>query len=372
MSLSRSFSGGTNAQTSLARLPPLTSLRAFVATARHLSFQGAADELHVTSAAIGQQVRLLEVHLGQSLFNRVRGKLELTDTGRRLMPGLTDAFNAVVESVAQVVAGEDEGPVRVSVAPSFASKWLIPRLDALRRAVPGLEIQLDSTSRLAELDGSEADCAIRYGKGEYPGLDVEGLFAEAVIPVCSPGFAHEHGLHAGIDDLGDVALLHEDGVEYDASCPNWFTWLRANGLAHAAPAQGIRMSQSAMLVDAAVAGQGLALAKLRLIEADLKAGRLVIPFGRPHPVQFSYFFATSPQAARLDRVRLFREWLQAEAARERSKGFQAAPHRPSLVWDRLADSAGHGFGQGFGAGPETGGRVSIRQAGAALSENLFA
>jgi LysR family glycine cleavage system transcriptional activator len=323
-----SLVGANAGHTTLARLPPLTSLRAFVATARHLSFQGAAEELHVTSAAVGQQVRLLEDHLGQLLFHRNRGRLELTDTGQALMPGLTDAFHAVVESVAKIVSGDNHGPIRVSVAPSFASKWLIPRLGALRRAAPGLEILLDSSPQIADLENGEADCVIRYGTGAYPGLDVDILFSEAVVPICSPAFAEEFRLHSGQAGLGVTPLLHEEGAEHDLSCPDWNRWLRANGMSHQVSARGVRLNQSALAIDAAVAGQGLALAKLRLVDPELRSGRVIIPFGKPHPVQFSYFFAATPRAARLSGVRLFREWLQAEAAQELPLGAWQFPLEP--------------------------------------------
>jgi LysR family glycine cleavage system transcriptional activator len=297
----------------LARLPPLTSLRAFVATARHLSFGRAAEELHVTPAAIGQQIRLLEDHFGRLLFHRGHGQLELTEAGQALMPGLTNAFDAVVEAVARVASDDQQGPVRVSVPPSFAAKWLIPRLAALRRAAPDLEVLVDASVRLSDVENGESDCVIRYGRGAYPGLEVDLLFSEAVIPVCSPAFANEYRLHRNPAALRNAPLLHEDGPEHDISCPDWNKWLRANGLAHHIPKGGFRLSQSSLVIDAAVAGQGIGLVKFRLVDADMRTGRIVMPFGKPQLVDFSYFFATTPHAAKLERIRRFREWLQAEA-----------------------------------------------------------
>lgn len=299
--------------TTLARLPPLTSLRAFVATARHLSFTRAAEELHVTSAAIGQQIRLLEDHLGKALFHRARGQLQLTEAGNALMPGLTDAFDAVLESVSRLVTGDHDAPIRVSVAPSFASKWLIPRLDALRRAAPDLEVLVDASAQLADLEGEETDCVIRYGTGAYPGLVVDRLFSEAVLPVCSPAFAQQYGLYQGAGVLQGVPLLHEEGPEHDSSCPTWAEWSRSEGITGALSGGGFRLSQSSLVLDAAIAGQGLGLAKLRLAEADLAAGRLVRPFGAPQRVEFSYYFATTAHKAKRSRVERFRNWLAAEA-----------------------------------------------------------
>jgi LysR family glycine cleavage system transcriptional activator len=319
-----------NLQPTLARLPPLTSLRAFVATARHLSFTRAADELHVTSAAIGQQIRQLEDHLGHALFVRNRGQLQLTDSGQALMPGLTEAFDTVLETMARLAGNADTAPIRISAAPSLASKWLVPRLAALRQSVPGLEVLLDASTRLADVASEETDCVIRYGQGAYPGLVVSRLFSEAVLPVCSPEFAERHGLHRGPDALLGVPLLHEDGPERDASCPDWKSWLRSAGASTRIGDSGIRVNQSSLVLDAAIAGQGIGLGKLRLAAADLEAGRLVSPFGTPQPVEFSYFFATSPHKSGLKRVELFRDWLEAEAAAVRA----SAP--AAVVWSAFA------------------------------------
>lgn len=310
-------------QPTLARLPPLTSLRAFVAVARHLSFSRAAGELHVTSAAIGQQIRLLEDHLGQPLFYRNRGELELTPTGRALMPGLTDAFETVVRSIARLASSDDAAPLRISVAPSFGAKWLMPRLGALRTELAGHEILLDTSIELVDLDTDAIDCGLRYGLGAYPGLISDRLFAEAVLPVCSPGFAEAYALHAETTTLEGVPLLHEDGPERDPGLPDWHNWLRAHGMLTTHVEGGLRFSQSSLILDAAMAGQGLALGKLRLAEADLATGRLVSPFGLPHPVAFSYFLVTTPDKARLPRIERFRRWLLDEALTAGSDGSPA-------------------------------------------------
>ncbi|MBX4901199.1 LysR substrate-binding domain-containing protein [Rhizobium bangladeshense] len=300
-------------QPTLARLPPLTSLRAFVATARHLNFIRAAEELHVTSAAVGQQIRLREDYLGQALFHRARGQLHLTPAGLSLMPGLTDAFDAVLAAMAQFAAGDHEQPIRVSVAPSFAGKWLVPRLDTLRRAAPGLQILVDASTHLTDLEAGDADCVIRYGNGAYPGLVVDYLFSEAVLPICSPGFADLYSLWDGPQAIEGVPLLHEEGAEHDHSCLGWDTWLRAEGLSLRPSQGGFRLTQSSLVLDAALAGQGLGLGKIRLAEAEIRSGRLVSPFGSSQAVSSSYFFATTTHKAQLMRVNLFRNWLLAEA-----------------------------------------------------------
>lgn len=315
----------------MSRLPPLTSLRAFVVTARHLNFGKAAEELHVTAAAIGQQVRILEDHLGKLLFQRNRGELALTPAGVTLYPGLRDAFEAVVDTVGRLIAVEQDAPIRVTVAPSFASKWLIPRLDALREAVPLLEVVVDASAQLTDFSNNDADCAIRYGSGAYPGLVSERLFPEAVAPVCSPEYALRHNLYHGFPVLQNAFILHEDGPEQDPSCPGWEDWLKSQGYAAKLGGPGIRLSQSSLVLDAALAGKGVGLGKLTLAAADLEAGRLVVPFGQPQPVDFSYYFVAPPQKAKLPSVEAFRSWLLAEAARFRAldKAFGKIP-KPGL------------------------------------------
>lgn len=304
----------------LARLPPLTALRAFVASAKQLSFTAAADELHVTSAAVGQQVRLLEEHLGTALFHRNRGQLELTETGRLLMPGLSSAFSSLVETIAALSEADRPAVVRLSVTPSFASKWLVPRLDDLRSAAPNIEVLIEATSQLADIEADDVDCVIRYGPRPAPGLVSEPLLTEAIAPICSPDFARRYRLQRDTDDISGIPLIHEVGPEHDTSCPDWNEWLKSEGLPARNDSGGIRMNLSSLVIDAASAGQGLGLGKLRLCEVDLAAGRLVVPFSHPRPVAFSYFFATVPHKARLPHVDLFRSWLRAQVAASSSIG----------------------------------------------------
>jgi LysR family glycine cleavage system transcriptional activator len=316
----------------LARLPPLTALRAFVATARHLSFSRAADELHVTSAAIGQQIRLLEDYVGEALFLRNRGQLELTAIGLTLKPGLTGAFDRVIDTMARLTANSDTAtPIRVSMAPSFAGKWLVPRLANLRQRIPDLEVLVDTSTRPADPSRDDTDCVIRYGLGSYPGLVVERLFSEAIIPICSPDLAERCGLMRGPNALLGVPLLHDDDPDRDPSGPDWSAWLQANGIGMRVPAPGPRFDLSSLVLDAVLAGQGVGLGRLRLVEADLAAGRLVSPFGTPQPCEFSYQFATTQAKAQLTRVTLFREWLLAEAAAARAAVSILHPPRLAAV-----------------------------------------
>ena len=297
----------------LSKLPPLTALRAFVVTARHLSFAAASSELHVTSAAVGHQIRQLEAYFGRPLFERTGRQLLLTSAGETLLPALAGAFEQTLAAVS-LLLDDDRDPLSISVAPSFASKWLIPRLDRFRELHPDLEIRVDASPTLTDFGAGEVDCAIRYGAGDYPGLVVEKLLAEAVFPVASPSLLKgRHPLRTQ-EDLRHHVFLHDDSPDVDASCPDWATWLRASGL-NINPA-GPRFNQSALVLEAAAAGQGVALAKSRLAEADLRSGRLVRPFGAAQKVELFYFFVAPAHKTRLRRVRVFYEWLVKESAED--------------------------------------------------------
>ncbi|MBK4216758.1 LysR family transcriptional regulator [Paracoccus caeni] len=293
---------------------PLNALRAFVVSARHRSFRAAAAELRVSTAAIGQQVRLLEEQLGGPLFHRNRGRLDLTPMAQDLLPDLDKAFSLMIGALAKL--GQDSMALRISVPPSFAMKWLMPRLDTLHAAVPGLELLIEASVGLASFSDGKVDCAIRYGNGQYPGLAVSHLMSEALLPVCSPDLAARHDLaRRGPAALaGDVVLLHEGGPEHDGSSPDWEKWLLKHEIVAGENARaGIRLQQSSMLLEAAAAGKGIALGKLRLAEADLASGRLVSPFGDPWPIGRAYYFVTPADSVRRPEIMALQNWLRQEA-----------------------------------------------------------
>lgn len=308
----------------LNRLPPLSALRTFLVAARHLSFVQAANELNVTPAAVGQQVRLLEACLGRALFTRSNRTLSLTDDGRMILPGLAEGFERIVDAVTLLQGAAAAGPLSVSVAPSFATKWLIHRLDSFRSAHPDINVRISASMELVDLSADGVDCAIRYGGGSYPGLVVDKLLTEAVFPVCSPALlAGPRGLDRPAA-LSRHTLLHDDSPDEDSSCPDWRMWLRAAGAADVDAAQGLRFDQSSLVLEAAAAGQGVALAKARLADADLSSGRLVRPFGGVQHIQFAYYFICAPGRAADIRVNAFRSWLKAECAAAQPPGEPAA------------------------------------------------
>ena len=300
------------------RLPPLNSLRAFVAAARHLSLAKAADELAVTPGAVSQQIKQLEDHLGCALFRRTNRQLLLTDEGQACLPGLVEAFERMHEALKEIARVGQDGRLTVSVAPSLASKWLVPRLDRFTALHPEIDVLVSASMTLTDFEAEDIDCAIRYGAGRYPGLVVEKLMAESVLPVCSPSLLKDKKQLKTPADLQHFTLLHDDSPDQDPSCPDWRMWLRAAGTEHVGARRGLHFNQSSLVVEAAISGRGVALAKARLAADDIRGGRLVTLFNVKQPIQFAYYFVSPAGKSALKRVQLFRKWLGDEIAREKS------------------------------------------------------
>jgi LysR family glycine cleavage system transcriptional activator len=300
------------------RLPPLNALRAFEAAARHMNFSRAADELSVTPGAVSQQIQNLEDYIGGPLFKRTPKGLLLTDAAQTALPALREAFDRLAEAASLLTAVEEGRRLTVSVAPSFAAKWLMPRLGRFEAAHPEIEVWVNTGLELVDFASGEIDLAIRYGSGRYPGLEVTRLLSETVSPVASPELLAEHPLDRLVD-LAAHTLLHDGSPDADESCPDWAMWLAARGVKGVDGARGPRFNQSSLVIEAAVNGRGVALAKQTLAQADLDAGRLVQPFEDATAVDFAYFIVHPKAKARLKQVRAFTAWLTAEAeAHERA------------------------------------------------------
>lgn len=297
------------------RLPPLNALRAFEAAARHLSLSRAAEELHVTPAAVSHQVKALEEALGVKLFRRVSRGLALSAAGQALLPPLSEGFDRLLEGVDEVRRADERRPLTVSVAPSFGAKWLVPRLERLREAHPDLDVRIDANPRVVDLEREDIDVALRYGPGDYPGLHVEHLMSDEVVPVCAPQLVHgEHPLREPAD-LAHHVLLHHEQPLGDQSYPDWRMWLLAAGVQGVDASRGPRFTIATMALQAAQDAQGVALIGRALVARDVAAGRLVQPFqGVGVPLRFAYWVVSPPRNAQLPRVKAFREWLHREAA----------------------------------------------------------
>jgi len=295
------------------RLPPLNALRAFEAAARHLNFSRAADELSVTPGAVSQQIQNLEDYIGAALFKRTPKGLLLTDAAQIALPSLREAFDRLAEAASMLTAAVDGRRLTVSVAPSFAAKWLVPRLGRFEEAHPQVDVWVSAGMELVDFANGEVDVAIRYGAGRYPGLEVHRLMQETVLAVASPELIAANPL-ASYDDLANHVLLHDGSPDADESCPDWTMWLAARGVKGVDGQRGPRFNQSSLVIEAAVGGRGVALAKRTLAQADIDAGRLVAPFNIATAVDFAYHVVYPKAKGRLPQVKAFVAWLLAEAA----------------------------------------------------------
>jgi len=296
------------------RLPPLNALRAFEAAARHLSFSRAADELNVTPGAVSQQIKALEDFVGGPVFRRERKGLLLTDAAQSSLPSLREAFRLLEDAAARLTAADGDGRLRVSVAPSFAAKWLVPRLAGFHDAHPEIDVWLSADMDVVDFSKDDVDIAIRYGGGRYPGLAVDLLMSETIVPVCAPTLVTGPEPLKEPADLARFTLLHDGSPDNDETCPTWPMWLKAAGVPGADGARGPVFNQSSLVVEAAVAGRGVALAKSALAEADLAAGRLVLAFDVSTPIAFAYHLVRPPAKDANPTVRAFSDWLKSEAA----------------------------------------------------------
>ena len=294
------------------KLPPLNALRAFEAAARHLSVSKAAQELNVTPAAVSHQVKGLEEFLGLALFRRLNRALMLTDAGQIILPGLTDGFDSLAQAVEKLAAMRDGDTLIVSITPSFAAKWLVPRLDRFRATHPHMELRIDATDRVVDLDRGEADIALRYGAGDYRGLRSELLFNDEVFPVCSPRLCQGGPPLMKPEDLAGHTLLHTEWDDLRFTAPSWHMWLLAGGVSGVDVTRGPRFNMDSMTLQAAIEGHGVALVSGALLADDLAAKRLVRPFDRSLAVPFSYYVVVSEQALARPNIAAFFDWIIAE------------------------------------------------------------
>jgi LysR family glycine cleavage system transcriptional activator len=300
------------------RLPPLNALRAFESAARHLNFSRAAEELAVTPGAVSQQIQNLEDYVGAALFKRTPRGLLLTDSAQTALPALREAFDRLAEAASLLTAAVDGRRLTLTAPPSFAAKWLVPRLGRFEAAHPQVDVWLSADMDLVDFAASDVDLAIRYGPGPYPGLEAIRLLNETVIPVMSPELAASNPVRAP-GDLARHVLLHDGSSNADESCPDWQMWLAARGVRGVDATRGPRFNQSSLVIEAAVSSRGVALAKRTLAQDDLDAGRLVAPMPISTMIDFAYFLVHPKAKGRLPQVKAFVGWIRGEAeAHERA------------------------------------------------------
>ena len=298
----------------MALLPPLNSLRAFEAVGRHLSFSKAANELNVTPGAVSQQVRGLEEFLEIRLFKRRNRSIVLTDSGQIFLPLLSDGFSRIAEAVDSVRRSQGDEPLTITAAPSFTSKWLIPRLCKFQALHPEIDVRIDASSRLVDFVREDIDVGIRFGTGEVEGLDSVYLFSFDLIPVCSPDLKHEGKALQDLSDIRHHTLLHSQDTDFDPSFPDWAMWLATAGVDDVDASRGIFFSQGEMVIEAAIEGQGIALAASVMAAGAIESGRLVQPFETRLPVRLSFHLISTRQKSRSSKIGVFRQWILDESA----------------------------------------------------------
>lgn len=301
-----------------AMLPPLNSLRAFEVAARHVSIAKAAAELNVTPAAVSQQIKQLEDRLGTALFHRLNRRLVLTDQGRMLLPGLSDGFGQLARAVEDVRQHVENGPLNVNVSPAFAAKWLLPRLDRFYAKHPDIDVRVTAAMGLVDFDSEPVDLAVRFGTGDYPGLTAEFLLGDAVFPVCAPRLLDEgeHPLTCP-EELRFHRLIHDGSANIGVTVPDWRMWLRSAGVKDVNPDSGLTMTPWALVVQAAIDGQGVALGRAALLGDDIEKGRLVRPFELSLEVPFAHRLVYRDGSLERPKLRAFRDWMMAETAAQR-------------------------------------------------------
>ncbi len=308
------------------RIPPLNALRAFEAAARLGSFVRAADELAVTPTAISHQIKGLEETLGVPLFVRLPRGLRLTAAGAAYAPELSRGFELLARAGDRLTGAEFRGLLHVNSLSSFAHCWLVPRLPKFRQRYPDLTVRVGTSERFVDFLREGTDLAVRYGKGEYPGLRSTHVMDEDVFPVASPALVGGERPLRVWADLAHHVLLHDSAAQEAEHWIRWATWLRRAGMADRVDAaRGLEFDNSAMLIEAAVLGHGVALGRTALVARHMREGRLVALFGETHPADYSYYAVCPEASADQPKVRAFIDWLIEEATEDASWAAAPAP-----------------------------------------------
>jgi LysR family glycine cleavage system transcriptional activator len=292
------------------RLPPLNALRSFEVAARHLSFTKAAAELNVTHSAVSHQIKALEEWLGIALFRRVSRGLVLTDPGQAYLRPVRESFQRLGEATRRLKAKGRSGPLIVSVMPSFAAKWLMPRLRRFRERHPDIDVRISADSHLTDFSREDVDIAVRYGRGNWASdLRVDLMMRETMFPVCSPK------LLDGTIPLNSPADLrhHTLLTDFDWRVDFWQLWLNSAGVVDWVPQHSLSFNYSNLMLQAAIDGLGVGLTQMALASDDLAAGRLVKPFDITMATEYAYYVVSPALTAERAKIVAFRNWLLDEA-----------------------------------------------------------
>ncbi len=297
----------------MRKLPPLNALKAFEAAARHESFTKAASELCVTQGAVSQQVKSLEDLLGFKLFGRESKGLVITAAARDYLEVVRDAFDRIALGTAKITRQHKSAILTVSTSPDFAAKWLVHRLGRFSEQHPEIDLRISASLDHVDFAREDIDMAVRHGQGDWPGLDAVEMCREMLFPVCSPHLLRSKKLPLKVQDLLRYPLLHHN----DRS--GWSRWLKGFHLKPLKSMQGLVFNRDSLLIDAAVSGQGIALARTTLCAWDVLQGQLVAPCEHKLALQTSYWIIAPQLTASLPKISKFRHWLITEAKLDRER-----------------------------------------------------
>jgi LysR family glycine cleavage system transcriptional activator len=289
----------------MRQAPSLRGLQAFGAVAQTGNLSTAAELLGITASAVSHRIRGLGDELGRQLLRRTSKGLVLTAAGRRYRGPVEDAFTLLAQATSDLLGPDFSRPLTVSVTSEFGIRWLMPRFERFRKHYADIDIAILSTYELADLASGEADLALRYGAGRWPGLHAEPILQFAVSPVCAPPLLNE------IRGLSPAQALARSTLIHDAE-DDWETWLDAAGAAGIKPAHALRFADYSMALTAAINGQGIVLGYFGYVETEISAGLLVQPFELKIPVEKGYYLVYPAERLADPRVRSFRDWVAEE------------------------------------------------------------
>lgn len=292
------------------RLPSLNALRAFEAAARQESLTKAANELCVTQGAVSQQVKGLETELGVRLFRRERQRLVITDAGRTYLEVVRDAFDRLAMGTEHLLQRQKSGTLTITTSPNFAAKWLVHRLRRFSEAHPGIDLRVSASIQHVDFAREDIDLAIRHGDGQWPGMHVTQLCTEELFPVCSPRLLSGRSAFRSVRDIKHHTLLHTNSTN------DWANLLKRINVDGIDLERGIVFNQASLAIDAAVNGQGIALARTALASWDIISGRLVRPFPQTLEAPYAFWIVCPKSTADLPKISTFRNWLLQEAAED--------------------------------------------------------
>lgn len=313
-----------------SRLPSLNWLRAFEAAARHLSFTGAARELHMTQAGISLQVKSLEQHLQEPLFHRFPRSLQLTDAGEAYLSIVRESFERLDAGTEEIFGHHGGGPVTIRVNVAFASLWLAPRLGRFFAANPGLDLRIIASVHPVESDWDGIEMEVRYGTGKWPGFWADRLTWDDLFPVCSPALLKGRRRLRRPADLADHMLLHVIGNQQ-----GWARWLATAGVTKVSAGEGLQFDTSIVALEMAAAGVGVALGHTSFVTGYLASRRLVAPFDISIPTNGAFYLAAPEHRPECPEARLFRDWITAEARDARTAAQNGAADDRTSAQRRL-------------------------------------